>query len=95
MFNRAKPDVGDTTRLTPWLCLRAACPILSHVLGFTNKNSCFSLTNFNIGVLDGGADDFETPDEVYEAIGGILHDVSAEKDEDEIKLASTQLQVLQ
>lgn len=36
-------------------------------------------------ILSGGADDFEDSDEVYEAIGAVLHEVSTDKSEDEIK----------
>jgi len=42
------------------------------------------------GVLDGG-DEFENTDDVYEAIGEVLHDVSSDKDEDEIKSLCHQL----
>lgn len=37
------------------------------------------------GVLSSGMDDFESSDDLYEAIGAILHEVSAEKSEDDIR----------
>ena len=39
---------------------------------------------FVLGVLDGG-DDFQNSNDVYEAIGEVLHDVAANKGEDEIR----------
>ena len=36
------------------------------------------------GVLDGG-DEFQNSNDVYEAIGEVLHDVAANKGEDEIR----------
>lgn len=46
------------------------------------------LTNINIrahkGILDSSKDDFEDGDEVYEAIGEVLHEV-AEKPENEVR----------
>ncbi|KAK6620399.1 hypothetical protein RUM44_006800 [Polyplax serrata] len=37
------------------------------------------------GILTNGADDFEDSEEVYEAIGALLHEVSQEKTEDDVK----------
>lgn len=37
------------------------------------------------GVLDSGMDDFESSDDLYEAIGAILHEVSDEKSENDIR----------
>lgn len=38
------------------------------------------------GVLDGGGADFEDSEEVYEAVGGVLQEVSADsKNEDDIR----------
>lgn len=37
------------------------------------------------GVLSNGVDDFEDSDELYDAIGGLLHEVADEKTEEEIK----------
>ncbi|XP_030751245.1 ATP-binding cassette sub-family F member 3 [Sitophilus oryzae] len=37
------------------------------------------------GVLENGADDFEDSDEVYEAVGEVLHEISSDKTEDDIK----------
>jgi len=42
------------------------------------------------GVLDGG-DGFENTEDVYEAVGEVLHDVSSDKDENEIKQLCHQL----
>ena len=36
-------------------------------------------------VLESSSDDFESGDEVFEAVGGILQEVDASKEEDEIK----------
>jgi ATP-binding cassette subfamily F protein 3 len=36
-------------------------------------------------VLESGADEFENAEEVYEAIGAILHEVAVDKSENEIK----------
>lgn len=36
-------------------------------------------------MLSSGADDFETSDEIYDAIGEILHEVSSDKSEDDIR----------
>lgn len=36
------------------------------------------------GILDGDTE-FENSDEIYEAIGHILHEIAAEKSEDDIK----------
>ncbi|KAL1501844.1 hypothetical protein ABEB36_007094 [Hypothenemus hampei] len=43
------------------------------------------------GVLESSADDFEDVDEVYEAIGAVLHEVSSDKTEDDIKLICNEL----
>lgn len=37
------------------------------------------------GVLDSGMDDFESSDDLYDAIGAILHEVSGEKSENDIR----------
>lgn len=37
------------------------------------------------GILKNGADDFEDSEEVYEAIGEVLHEISEDKTEDEIR----------
>lgn len=37
------------------------------------------------GVLDSGMDDFESSDDLYDAIGAILHEVSDEKSENDIR----------
>lgn len=42
---------------------------------------CFLFTD----ILHNGADEFEDGNEIYEAIGEILHEVSANKSEDDIK----------
>lgn len=44
--------------------------------------------DFISGILENSADDFEDGDEIYEAIGEILHEVAANKTEDEIKWVS-------
>lgn len=38
-----------------------------------------------VGVLESGVDDFESSDDLYEAIGAILHEISIEKSETQIK----------
>ncbi|KAF7287316.1 ATP-binding cassette sub-family F member 3 [Rhynchophorus ferrugineus] len=43
------------------------------------------------GVLENGADDFEDSDEVYDAIGAVLHEIAADKTEEDIKNICTQL----
>jgi ATP-binding cassette subfamily F protein 3 len=40
---------------------------------------------FFLGILENGAEDFENGNEIYEAIGEILHEVAANKTEDDIK----------
>lgn len=40
------------------------------------------------GVLSSGMDDFESSEDLYDAIGAILHEVSEEKSENDIKYAS-------
>ncbi|KAG4078968.1 hypothetical protein HA402_010920 [Bradysia odoriphaga] len=37
------------------------------------------------GILTGGADDFESGDDLYDAIGDLLHEIAAEKGEDDIR----------
>lgn len=37
------------------------------------------------GVLTSGMDDFESSDDLYDAIGAILHEVAANKSEDDIR----------
>lgn len=47
-----------------------------------NFNICF----LNIeGVLQNGADEFEDSEEVYEAVGEVLQEVSSDKSEEEIR----------
>lgn len=46
---------------------------------FLNNNICI-----HEGILDSSKDDFEDGDEVYEAIGEVLHEV-AEKTENEVR----------
>lgn len=43
------------------------------------------------GVLVSGVEDFESSDDLYDAIGAILHEVSAEKSENDIKDLCEQL----
>lgn len=44
------------------------------------------------GVLDSGGSDFEDYEEVYDAIGGVLQDVSADsKNEDDIRSICLQM----
>lgn len=43
------------------------------------------LQHYVEGVLESGADDFENSEEVYEAIGAILHEISSDKSENEIR----------
>ena len=38
-----------------------------------------------LGVLGGGVDDFHSSEDIFEAVGGILQEIAADKDEDEIK----------
>lgn len=40
---------------------------------------------FFAGILTGGADDFESGDDLYDAIGDLLHEIAAEKAEDDIR----------
>lgn len=42
-------------------------------------------TNKITGILTGGADDFESGDDLYDAIGDLLHEIAAEKGEDDIR----------
>lgn len=44
----------------------------------------FAIKHF-AGILTEGIDDFESSDDLYEAIGVILHEVSVEKSEDDIR----------
>lgn len=37
------------------------------------------------GVLESGMEDFESSDDLYDAIGAILHEVAEEKSEDDIR----------
>ncbi|KAF2881221.1 hypothetical protein ILUMI_24945 [Ignelater luminosus] len=43
------------------------------------------------GVLENGADEFQDSEDVYEAVGEVLHEVSADKSEADIKNICTQL----
>lgn len=47
------------------------------------------IVKFFAGVLQNGADDFEDSEEVYEAIGEVLQEVSNDKTEDDIRLYLT------
>lgn len=37
------------------------------------------------GILTGSADDFESGDDLYDAIGDLLHEIAVEKDEDDVR----------
>lgn len=37
------------------------------------------------GVITNGIDDFEDSDELYDAVGAVLHEVADEKSEDDIR----------
>ena len=41
--------------------------------------------NIVLGVLENGAEDFQDGEEVYEAIGEVLQEISNEKSEDDIR----------
>ena len=45
----------------------------------------FFIWMFRAGVLDGSADDFRNCDDVYEAVGEVLHDVANDKAEGDIR----------
>lgn len=49
------------------------------------SESSVSVTHPFSGILTGGAEDFESGDDLYEAIGAILHEIAAEKAEDDIR----------
>ncbi|XP_072036790.1 ATP-binding cassette sub-family F member 3-like [Amphiura filiformis] len=49
------------------------------------------LLEYVTGVLDTEGDEFENTDDVYEAVGGMLHEVAADKDEQEIRGVCDQL----
>lgn len=51
-------------------------------VGYVNDFLFFFLEK--IGILDGDTE-FENSEEIYEAIGHILHEIAAEKSEDDIK----------
>lgn len=53
--------------------------------GFKVKQMGFCMRNMVAGVLANGADEFEDGDEVYEAVGEVLQEISTEKTEAEIK----------
>ncbi|KAI4460515.1 atp-binding transport protein-related [Holotrichia oblita] len=38
-----------------------------------------------VNVLENGAEDFEDSEEIYEAVGEVLHEISGDKSEDEIR----------
>ncbi len=57
--------------------------VLLRRLKSANSVPIFHFT-FDLGVLDVG-DDFQNSNEVYEAIGEVLHEVAANKGEDEIR----------
>uniref|UniRef100_A0A336K328 ATP-binding cassette sub-family F member 3 n=1 Tax=Culicoides sonorensis TaxID=179676 RepID=A0A336K328_CULSO len=43
------------------------------------------LQDYVSSILENGSDEFESSDEIYDAIGGILHEVATDKSENEIK----------
>ncbi|XP_063708382.1 ATP-binding cassette sub-family F member 3 [Culicoides brevitarsis] len=43
------------------------------------------LQDYVSSILESGGDEFESSEEIYDAIGGILHEVAADKSEDDIK----------
>lgn len=43
------------------------------------------------GVLDSGGSDFEDGEEVFDAIGGVLQEIAAEKNEDDVRDICLQL----
>ena len=54
---------------------------LSKIVFFTYCKNASSVA----GVFQNSAEDLENGDDVYEAIGGLLHDVAADRSEKEIK----------
>ena len=54
----------------------------------THSNVFVSLLNWFsrfIGVFQNSADDLENADDVYEAIGGLLQDITTDRSEEDIK----------
>ena len=51
----------------------------------------FSNVFLALGVLETSAEDFESGDDIFEAIGGVLQEVANEKSEDDIKELCDQL----
>lgn len=45
----------------------------------------FMLLFSTTGILENGSDEFESSDEIYDAIGGILHEVATDKSENDVK----------
>lgn len=52
---------------------------------FWQMYAVISNNYIRLDVLKNGADEFEDSDEVYEAIGEVLHEISEDKSEDEIR----------
>lgn len=53
-----------------------------------NNKDCLSILFNYEGILESSKDDFEDGDEVYEAIGQVLHEV-ADKSENEVRSVIT------
>ena len=51
---------------------------------FQNQHK-FTNNVYISGVLETSYEDFESGEDVYEAIGGVLHEVASDKTEDDIK----------
>lgn len=47
-----------------------------------------------IGILSSGAEDFENSDEIYDAIGEVLHEVASNKTEDDIRSLCTKFHTI-
>lgn len=45
----------------------------------------FLMLIFFSGILSGSADDFETGDDLYDAIGDLLHEIAVEKGKDDVR----------
>lgn len=43
------------------------------------------IISLNVDVLENGADDFQSSDEVYEAVGEVLQEVASDKTEEDIR----------
>lgn len=46
---------------------------------------CFYLSCFLLDVTTTSADDFESADDLYDAVGGVLHEATESEDEEKIK----------